>query len=194
MKLTIADLVVLSVLVRAGPMHGYELWQRLEDADVADWARVSRPQVYYSLRKLAGTAYLERADQGEASRGPERTTYRATDKAADGLRQALGADHWTERPPPAPFVTWAALALNAEASTVRHQIQRYRARMTAEIERENSTLMELEAAPGRDAAVGRALVKMAIGQLTANLASLEALEAALTEIDELPEELGKTRD
>lgn len=184
MKLTIADLVVLSVLVRAGPMHGYEVWQRLEAADVRDWARVSRPQVYYSLRKLAGTAYLARADAGGPSQGPERTTFRATEVAGDALGEALGADHWTERAPPDPFTTWAALALNADAGTVRRQIDSYRAQLSAEVEREEATLATLGEVSGRNAAVGRAMVRMVVARMKAELASLDGLERALEEADE----------
>ncbi len=49
--LTTPDLVVLSLLSEQ-PMHGYQLNQTLENREVRDWAVISRPQVYYSLRKL----------------------------------------------------------------------------------------------------------------------------------------------
>ena len=50
--LTIPDLVVLGLLSE-GPMHGYEIVAELERREVKDWAGISRPQVYYSLDKLA---------------------------------------------------------------------------------------------------------------------------------------------
>jgi DNA-binding PadR family transcriptional regulator len=34
-------------------MHGYELVGELLRRDVDDWAAVSRPHVYYSIKKLA---------------------------------------------------------------------------------------------------------------------------------------------
>ena len=49
---TTPDLVVLSLLAEK-PRHGYEVNQELEWRDVRDWAGISRPQVYYSLAKLA---------------------------------------------------------------------------------------------------------------------------------------------
>ncbi len=51
-RLTIPDLVILSLLAER-PMHGYEVNATLEDRKIRDWAPVSRPQIYYSLDKLA---------------------------------------------------------------------------------------------------------------------------------------------
>src|SRR5437016_6529866 len=51
-RLTIPDLVILSLLAER-PMHGYEVNATLEDRKIRDWAPVSRPQIYYSLEKLA---------------------------------------------------------------------------------------------------------------------------------------------
>ena len=52
-ELTTPDLVLLSLLAER-PMHGYEANLELERRQVRDWAGISRPQVYYSLDKLAG--------------------------------------------------------------------------------------------------------------------------------------------
>ena len=79
--LTPADLVVLGLLLE-GPRHGYGVNQELARREVGDWAGVSRPQVYYSLRKLADAGHIgpapgraagaERglAAHGAADRGP----------------------------------------------------------------------------------------------------------------------------
>lgn len=128
MTLTTSDLVVLAVLLRAGPMHGYEVWRRLAESDVRDWARISRPQIDYSLRKLAETDHVERTDEAEPSKGPERATFRAAPAARQALKKALRSERWTERTPPAPFVTWCALALNADAKTIERQLSRRRSR------------------------------------------------------------------
>ena len=61
--LTLPDLVVLCLLAER-PMHGYELNQELERREVRDWAGISRPQVYYSLKKLARSGHLSRAGFG----------------------------------------------------------------------------------------------------------------------------------
>ena len=51
-ELTVPDLVLLSLLAEQ-PMHGYQANLELERRQVQDWAGISRPQVYYSLEKLA---------------------------------------------------------------------------------------------------------------------------------------------
>ena len=56
-KWTTPDLVILSLLAERG-MHGYEVNLELERRCVRDWAGISRPQVYYSLEKLAAAGLI----------------------------------------------------------------------------------------------------------------------------------------
>lgn len=179
MTLTTSDLIVLAVLLRTGPIHGYEVWRQLEASDVRDWARVSRPQIYYSLRKLAASAHLQRTDEAGPSRGPERATFQATPIANEALKEALRADQWTERDPPTPFLTWCALGLLAEPETIRRQLTRRHEKLEVEIRREQETIQALANVAGRDAAVGRALVLMAIDQMKAEMQGLNELSKAL---------------
>jgi DNA-binding PadR family transcriptional regulator len=55
--LTTPDLVLLSLLAER-PMHGYQANLELERRQVHDWAGISRPQVYYSLEKLARAGFI----------------------------------------------------------------------------------------------------------------------------------------
>ena len=57
-SLTTADLVVLSLLTERA-MHGYELLGEYERQEIADWASVSKAQVYYALQKLAELDLIE---------------------------------------------------------------------------------------------------------------------------------------
>lgn len=179
MSLTTADLIVLSVLIRGGAMHGYEVWQRLSDSDVGDWASVSRAQVYYSLAKLQKTRFLKRLDADRDSKGPERTTVCATPAAAKAVAEALATPGWTRRDPPSPFTTWSALARSAGHAVIDDQFARRRTVLNAEIDREEATLAMLEKAAATDADVGHALAKMAIARMRAELNELDALEQAL---------------
>lgn len=160
-------------------MHGYEVWQRLSDSDVGDWANVSRAQVYYSLAKLQKTNFVKRRDADQDSRGPERNTVCATPAAERAVAEALATPGWTKRDPPSPFTTWCALARSAGSVVINDQIARRRAVLTAEIEREESTLLLLENATVSDADVGHALAKMAIARMRAELDELGALDQAL---------------
>lgn len=180
MRLTPCDLVVLSTLLYDGPLHGYEVAQRLAQSDAADWAPVSRPQIYYSLKKLAAGGYLEAVSDTEPARGPDRVVYKPSGEALPALRAALARDDWVRRDPPAPFVTWAALALHGDDATVKRQLARRADHLDSDIAREEATLTALESAPGRDAALARVLVRMAIARMRADRDHLDDLRRVLT--------------
>ncbi len=181
MRLTTADLVVLSVVLNAGPMHGHGLFNLLEKSDVQDWAPISRPQVYYSLRKLADHAYLIPVSDKDPVLGPERVVYRTAAKARRAIQGALKDTKWTTRRPPSPFVTWVALALNAKPNDIVEQIERRAEFLSAEIMREKVTLKGLSHIETRDVRVARVLVKMAIKQFEAEAKLLDELRDALEE-------------
>ncbi len=179
MQLTTSDLVVLSVLLSGPPMHGYELVKRLDKADFEDWAPISRPQVYYSLRKLAKSRYLQVVDdQGPAS-GPERIVYKPSMKAAHAVQTALDGAKWVENRPPTPFLTWCGLALLATPDTIKHQIKRRKIFLKREIAREQATLAALSTGDSPDGAIARVMVTTVIKQFQVEVASLPDLRRAL---------------
>ena len=193
-RLTAADLVVLGLLLER-PMHGYEVNQELARREVGDWAGVSRPQVYYSLRKLAdaghigpalGPAGAERgsAERGSAERGsgeggPERRVYRVTAAGRRAYAAALARPEWaTQRPPPA-FVTWLVLATHADPAVRARQLGRRRAFLETEATRERATLAAILAGTGPAAVVAALVVRLTIRQFEAELAWLGEVAAAL---------------
>src|ERR1700729_4088517 len=96
-NLTTPDLVLLSLLAER-PMHGYQANVLLEFRKVRDWAGVSRPQVYYSLDKLARLGLIraggDKDDDGDAA-GPERHVFETTPRGRAALADALERDDWT---------------------------------------------------------------------------------------------------
>src|SRR5580704_19108737 len=87
-ELTTPDLVILSLLVERG-MHGYHVNLELERRDVRDWAGISRPQVYYSLDKLASASLIRTGESAEIAAGPERRVFETTAKGRHALSDAL---------------------------------------------------------------------------------------------------------
>src|ERR1700738_2139919 len=75
--LTTPDLVLLSLLAER-PMHGYEANLELERRCIRDWAAISRPQVYYSLAKLADAGFIRKGPSGGPAFGPERAVFATT--------------------------------------------------------------------------------------------------------------------
>jgi|SRR5579863_668999 len=146
-KLTTPDLVLLSLLAER-PMHGYEANTLLEFRKVREWAGVSRPQVYYSLDKLASRELIRRvirsvrvtnADADDAA-GPERHVFETTLRGRAALADALEHDDWatqTERP---AFLTWLALSRQCRPGVFLKQLHRRRRFLERELERKRETL------------------------------------------------------
>jgi DNA-binding PadR family transcriptional regulator len=178
--LTVADLVVLALL-HERPMHGYAVTAELEDREVRDWAGISRPQVYYSLKKLAEQGFIETTgDAGDdVGGGPERRVYQPTAKGRAALGDALEREDWAEQRPPPPFLTWMALVGHAREGALARQVARRRAFLLREAARERATLASMQgpvAGPGHLAA--RLMLELTIRQFEAELAWLSEVEEA----------------
>ena len=124
-KLTVPDLVLLSLLAER-PMHGYQANTLLEFRKVREWAGVSRPQVYYSLDKLARLGLIRSAEtEGEAG-GPERQVFETTGRGRAALADALERDDWTDQKERPAFLTWLALSWQCRPGVVLKQLGRRR--------------------------------------------------------------------
>jgi DNA-binding PadR family transcriptional regulator len=184
--LTTPDLVVLGLLLER-PMYGYEVLQELAHREVQDWAEVSRPQVYYSLRKLAERGVLTIIDAEHApttpARGPDRRTYRVTASGRRAYAKALTRAEWTTERRPTAFRTWLVLAVHAPTSVLEAQVARRRAFLEREIARERQSRVELAEYPGANGAVARLIVDLAIRQFETELKWLvDAVTPTLAQI------------
>ena len=118
-ELTTPDLVLLSLLAER-PMHGYQANLELERREVRDWAGMSRPQVYYSLEKLARRGLVRTNKSDEPAAGPERTVFATTARGRAALADALERADWTMQRERPPFLTW--VALSSRLSEVREDL------------------------------------------------------------------------
>jgi DNA-binding PadR family transcriptional regulator len=172
--LTLADLVVLSLLAER-PMHGYEMWAELARRQVEKWAGVSRPQVYYSLRKLDAAGHIETARDPDQALGPERRVYRPTVTGRRALADALARERWaTQRSRPA-FLTWMVMSWQARPRDVYAQLARRRRFLERELKdgREALRAIVAETSPTSDAAM---IVTLTIAQLETELQWLDDVE------------------
>lgn len=174
-SLTTPDLVVLSLLFEQ-PMHGYQVVLELERREVGDWAGVSRPQVYYSLKKLLRQKLIRPAKDDEGSAGPERTVFAPAPAARAALAKALDAEGWlTQRPPP-PFVTWLVLSLHAPRAVVKRGLDTRRRFLEEQVRKETATLKAIRADVGPLIPIAASVVKHAIAQFRLELQWLDELE------------------
>lgn len=136
---TTPDLVLLSLLAER-PMHGYQANAELERREIRDWAAISRPQVYYSLEKLARIGLIRSLETKEPSAGPERQSFVTTSKGRAALADALEHSDWTTQRERPPFLTWIALSWQARRGVFQKQLQRRHDFLTHELARERETL------------------------------------------------------
>src|SRR5262245_16910649 len=162
-------------------MHGYELNREIERREVQDWAGVSRPQVYYSLKKLAERGFITevRARAADPSLGPERSTYASSSSGRKALAAALARPDWAVQRPPSPFLTWLALSTHAEKPVVRQQVRRRRDFLEAELRKERETLKAIRADTGEMVVVGALMVTLTIRQFESELSWLKEVAREL---------------
>src|SRR5947208_4510367 len=139
LALTTPDLVLLSLLTER-PMHGYQANLDLERREIRDGANLSRPQVYYSLEKLARAGLIRAAETDQPAEGPERSTFESAAKGSAGLAAALQRKDWATQRERPPFLTWIALSWQAEPGVFQQQLERRRKFLQKELQREKETL------------------------------------------------------
>ena len=173
--LSIADLVVLSVLAER-PMHGYELWAELTRRQVWKWAAISRPQVYYSLKKLEAAGDIRRARDHDPALGPERTVLQPTASGRRMLTNSLARPSWATQMPPAPFLTWMVLSWQARSDDFFAQLERRREVLLTRLTEDRAALDAIiaETSSNSDAAI---VVRLGIRQFESELAWLDEVRA-----------------
>jgi DNA-binding PadR family transcriptional regulator len=167
-SLTIADLVLLSLLAEK-PMHGYQANAELERREIRDWAAISRPQVYYSLEKLARLGFLRRVDSAGSSGGPEKQRFAATKAGLAALADALERQQWCiQREKPA-FLTWMALSWQARKGVFERQLQLRTVFLQRELAREQETLRSVLEEVGHPYREAVWMLKLMIAQFATEL-------------------------
>jgi DNA-binding PadR family transcriptional regulator len=137
-KWTTPDLFLLSLLAER-PMHGYQVNALLEFRKVRDWAGISRPQVYYSLDKLAEAGLIHTV-KSKDSAGPERRVFETTARGRTALSDALERESWTDQTERPAFLTWLALSWQCRPGVFLKQLERRRKFLEQELDRRRETL------------------------------------------------------
>jgi DNA-binding PadR family transcriptional regulator len=172
--LTTPDLVLLSLLAER-PMHGYEANLELERRQVRDWAGISRPQIYYSLEKLARLGLIRAEESDKPMAGPERRVSATTAKGRAALADALEREGWTTQRERPPFLTWIALSWQARPGVFQQQLERRREFLENELAREEATLRAIRKEVGHRFHEAVWMVSLIIQQFRVELRWLSTL-------------------
>ncbi len=172
--LTHADLVILSLLLER-PMHGYDVGQEYERQEVKDWASVSKAQVYYALKKLAASGHVAPVT-GEGAPDPRgKTTFAVTPSGEAAVAEALNDEAWATGRRPQPFATWLGLSMHAAPETRARMVERRRAFLQAELEREAASHAYVEGLTSERARVGLKIIVLTIASIRTELEWLDTL-------------------
>jgi DNA-binding PadR family transcriptional regulator len=177
-ELTTPDLVLLSLLAER-PLHGYQANAELERREVRDWAGISRPQVYYSIEKLAQLGLVRASENDSAAAGPERRVFQTTAKGRAALADALEREDWATHRERPPFLTWIALSWQARPGVFRQQIERRREFLENELSREEAMLLAIKKEVGHRFHEAVWMVSLMIEQCRSELRWLRKLEREL---------------
>ena len=177
-ELTTPDLVLLSLLAER-PLHGYQANAELERREVRDWAGISRPQVYYSIEKLAQFGLVRASKTESAAAGPQRKVFHTTAKGRAALADALERGEWATHRERPPFLTWIALSWQARPGVFRQQIERRREFLEKELTREEATLLSIKKEVGHRFHEAVWMVSLIIEQFRGELRWLRKLEREL---------------
>lgn len=124
-------------------MHGYQANAELVRREINDWAGISRPQVYYSLEKLARAGMIRSLETDEPASGPERSSFETTAQGRIALADALEREDWASQRDKPAFLTWVALSWQARPGVFQEQIRRRRRFLEKETAREKETLRSI---------------------------------------------------
>jgi DNA-binding PadR family transcriptional regulator len=177
-ELTTPDLVLLSLLAER-PMHGYQANAELVRREIKDWAGISRPQVYYSLEKLARARLIRSLETNEPVAGPERSSFETTAKGRAALADALEREEWTTQRDRPAFLTWVALSWQARPGVVKRQIGRRREFLEKEVVKEKEVLRSILEEVGHPYHEAVWMVSLMIEQFKVELRWLAKVEREL---------------
>ena len=172
--LTTPDLVLLSLLAER-PMHGYDANLQLERRMVRDWAGVSRPQVYYSLEKLARMGLVQPVKSHDPALGPERSVFATTARGRAGLADALEREDWTIQQDRPAFLTWIALSWQARPGVFLKQVRARETFLQHELKRKQDTMRAIRKEVGHRYHEAVWMVRLTILQVQLELRWLRKL-------------------
>lgn len=171
--LTTADLVVLSLLAERS-MHGYDLLSEYQRQEVADWASISKAQLYYALKKLNGLGLLSELTESGGSRG-DRVIYSVTATGRKALATGLTDRSWASGRIAQPFLTWFGLSIHASDKAQRKVLHQRMLFLDKEIAKEKGSLAYIETLTDARAMKGADIVRLTVQQLEIERAWLREL-------------------
>lgn len=84
--MTNPELAILS-LIAERPYHGYEIEQIIEERGMREWTEIGFSSIYYVLKKLEQSGWIESRLVSAGGRGPARRVYSITDSGREAWKE-----------------------------------------------------------------------------------------------------------
>jgi DNA-binding PadR family transcriptional regulator len=128
-------LLILGVLMRKQPIHGYDVRRELELWNAEQWANIAYGSIYFALNKMAEEGLVEAAGTDQVGNRPARTAYTITEPGRQEFERLLREYWWQEKPVIDPFqvaVTFMDRMPREELlAALRHRADQLRAALAA---------------------------------------------------------------
>jgi DNA-binding PadR family transcriptional regulator len=96
-------LLILGVLLRKQPTHGYDVRRELEQRHADKWANIAYGSIYSALGKMAEEGLVQAVDNGQCERPTARTEYLITEQGRAEFERLLQEYWWELKPTIDPF-------------------------------------------------------------------------------------------
>lgn len=96
-------LLLLGVLLRKQPIHGYDVRRELEQWNADRWANIAYGSIYSALGKMADEGLVEAANADLSERQSARTEYTITERGKAEFEHLLHEYWWELKPTIDPF-------------------------------------------------------------------------------------------
>jgi|SRR5579862_5553621 len=140
--LTMSDMVLLRLLADR-PMHGHRASLELKRHQLRTWTGISRPQVYWSLKKLEKMGLICEVDNGESTQPRHRRVFAPTLESPGALNKSLERIYWAAHLPRPLFFAWLVLARDVPPSVIQRQLSRRKKFLQHEIASERAVLRDV---------------------------------------------------
>ncbi len=97
-------LLILGVVRRLQPVHGYDVRRVLAEWDADAWSGVRSGSIYHALTSMSRDALLEPVDAGRVRGGRARIRYRLTVAGEREYQRRLHHQWWSYEPVSDPFL------------------------------------------------------------------------------------------
>ncbi|WP_230192854.1 PadR family transcriptional regulator [Paenibacillus sp. CECT 9249] len=94
-------MLILGLLLKHQPIHGYDVRKELEAWRADQWANIAYGSIYFALNKMAGEGLLQpdgHTGNLESKKGPSRILYSVTDKGNLEFERLLHTALWDYKP------------------------------------------------------------------------------------------------